>query len=89
MVFLQVTRNCWLMCCSETCRTLRNILSKNCQRVILQPGDFKSDVGDKLVALAKTYVTVHTVCVGTIPVLLVSGASFFLVPNPVSALPAS
>ena len=46
----------------------------------------QSDVGDRLVAAAKAYVTVQTVCIATIPPLVVSGLAFFLAPNPVSGL---
>ena len=58
----------------------------------LPPGYFgkmegvQSDVGDKLVAAAKVYVTVQTVCISTIPPLVVSGIAFLLAPNPISAL---
>lgn len=51
-----------------------------------KPGDVKGDVGDKLVAMAKAYVTVQSVCIGTIPFLIASGVSFVIAPNPVSAL---
>lgn len=46
----------------------------------------QSDVADKLVAAAKVHVTVQTVCIATIPPLLVSGIAFLVAPNPVSAL---
>lgn len=58
----------------------------------LPPGYFgkvdglQSDVGDRLVAAAKVYVTVQTVCIATIPPLLVSGLAFVLAPNPLSGL---
>lgn len=46
----------------------------------------QSDVGDRLVAAAKVYVTVQTVCISTIPPLLVSGIAFLIAPNPISGL---
>lgn len=46
----------------------------------------QSDVGDRLIAAAKVHVTVQTVCIATIPPLLVSGIAFLLAPNPVSGL---
>ena len=51
-----------------------------------KPGDLKGDVGDKLVAIAKNYVTAKVVCLSSIPFLLGTGVAFFVAPNPVSAL---
>lgn len=51
-----------------------------------KPGDLKSDVGDKLVAIAKEYVTAQTVCIGSIPFLIATGVAFIAAPNPFSGL---
>jgi hypothetical protein len=45
----------------------------------------QGDVGDKLVAIAKTYVTVQTVCLGTIPIMVASGVALMVAPNPLAA----
>ena len=45
----------------------------------------QGDVGDKLVAIAKSYVTVQTVCLSTIPIMAVSGGALLLAPNPFAA----
>lgn len=54
----------------------------------LPPGYFARtpDTGDKLVAIAKTYVTVQTICLATIPLLITSGYAFISLPNPISGL---
>jgi hypothetical protein len=58
----------------------------------LPPGYFgkmegqQSDVGDKLVALAKSYVTAQTVCLASIPFLLPSAWAFLAAPNPLTGL---
>jgi hypothetical protein len=51
-----------------------------------KPGDLKGDVGDKLVAIAKNYVTAELICLSTIPFLLPTGIAFVAAPNPISAL---
>lgn len=45
----------------------------------------QGDVGDRLVAMAKSYVTVQVVCQSTIPIMVVSGAALLLAPNPFAA----
>lgn len=45
-----------------------------------------TDVGDKLVANAKVFVTVQNVCVGSIPFLIGTGVAFVNAPNFVTAV---
>ncbi|WP_205573310.1 Ig-like domain-containing protein [Flavisolibacter nicotianae] len=47
--------------------------------------DVKGDVGDRLVAIAKTYVTVQGVCLSTIPIMVASGVAVLAAPNPFAA----
>lgn len=51
-----------------------------------KPGGLHSDVGDYLVAIAKNYVTAHTICVASIPFLIGQTYLFLMAPNPISAL---
>ncbi|MGK2860596.1 MAG: hypothetical protein ACSLE0_01570, partial [Chitinophagaceae bacterium] len=51
-----------------------------------RPGGIQTDVGDKLVAIAKNYVTAKVICLGSIPFLVGSGYAFILAPNPISGL---
>lgn len=46
----------------------------------------QSDVGDKLVATAKEYVTCVVACVASVPVLLTSAGVFLIAPNPVTGI---
>ncbi|HEY1112163.1 MAG TPA: hypothetical protein VGE66_01320 [Chitinophagaceae bacterium] len=46
----------------------------------------QGDVGDKLVAIAKEYVTAQTVCVASIPFMLGTGYFFVKAPNPWTGL---
>ena len=50
-----------------------------------KPGGLHSDVGEKLVALAQSYVTAHAICVASIPFLLGQTYLFLMAPNPLSA----
>lgn len=43
------------------------------------------DVGDRLVAMAKSYVTVQGVCLSTIPIMVASGVALLVAPNPFAA----
>jgi hypothetical protein len=45
----------------------------------------QGDVGDKLVAIAKSYVTVQGVCLSTIPIMFASGVALLVAPNPFAA----
>lgn len=45
----------------------------------------QGDVGDRLVAMAKSYVTVQGVCLSTIPIMFASGVALLVAPNPFAA----
>lgn len=45
----------------------------------------QGDVGDRLVAMAKSYVTVQGVCLSTIPIMVASGVALLVAPNPLAA----
>lgn len=54
----------------------------------LPPGSYARilDTGDKLVAIAKTYVTIQGICLASIPFMVTSGYAFLAAPNPISGL---
>ena len=54
----------------------------------LPPGLFAktADAGERLVTMAKNFVTVEVICLASIPPLILSGVAFVFAPNPLSAL---
>lgn len=97
-VILSQIKEEWDLMYSSLSASDKELLGYVLQRNMLDPTQYSfeqlpagyfartSDTGDRLVAIAKTYVTVQSICLGTIPLLVTSGYAFVSFPNPISGL---